>query len=362
MRRALALARRATGHTSPNPLVGAVIVRDGRIIGEGYHHAAGLDHAEIDALKHAREDVAGATMYVTLEPCSHFGRTPPCADALVARKLGRVVVAMEDPDAHVRGRGIAKLRAAGIATTIGVLEAESRALNAAYIKHRTTGLPWVTLKFAESLDGRIATATGNARWISSPESRKLAHKLRARHDAILAGIGTVLADDPELTVRLVRGRQPLRVIVDAGLRVPPEAKVLGEQSLARTLIATAGQSDPVRLAALRERGVEVLALPSDGRGRLDLKQLLVELGKRNVLSVLVEGGAEIITSFLKLRLADSIVAFVAPKLIGKGTETVGDLGITEVAAAVPLRFNRAYRCGPDLVIEAGVEPGGPGKV
>jgi len=173
MRRALALARRGLGRTSPNPMVGAVIVREGRIIAEGYHHAAGRDHAEVDALNHATADVAGATMYVTLEPCSHFGRTPPCADALVAHKLGRVVVGMEDPDSHVRGRGIGKLNAAGIPVTVGILETECRSLNRSYIKHRTTGLPWVTLKFAESLDGRIATATGNARWISSPESRSI---------------------------------------------------------------------------------------------------------------------------------------------------------------------------------------------
>ncbi len=362
MRRALSLARRGLGRTSPNPMVGAVIIRDGNIIAEGYHHAAGLDHAEIDALKHAAEDIAGATMYVTLEPCSHYGRTPPCADALVARRLGRVVVGMEDPDSHVRGRGIGKLQAAGIPVTVGVLEDECRALNRSYIKHRSTGLPWVILKFAESLDGRIATATGNARWISSPESRKLAHRLRARHDAILAGIGTVLADDPELTVRLVRGRDPLRVVLDSRLRVPLDARLLGEQDRAKTLVVTAPGADPKKAAALKERGVEVLAVPVDGQGRLDLNALLAALGERYVTSLLVEGGAAVLTSFLKQGLADGIIAFIAPKVIGKGTETVGDLGIREVARAVGLRFERTYRAGPDLVIEAGVEPGGPVRV
>ncbi len=362
MRRALALARRALGRTSPNPMVGAVVAREGRVIAEGYHHAAGKDHAEIDALRHAAEDVAGATMYVTLEPCSHYGRTPPCADALVARKLGRVVVGMEDPDSHVRGRGIEKLRAAGIEVTAGVLEDECRALNRSYIKHRTTGLPWVTLKFAESLDGRIATATGNARWISSPESRKLAHRLRARHDAVLAGIGTVLADDPELTVRLVRGRNPLRIILDSGLRIPLTARVLGGQERATTVIAAGKGADPVKGASLKERGIEVVTVAADGQGRPDLKALLAALGKRDVTSLLVEGGAGVLTSFLRQGLADRIIAFVAPKLIGTGTEAVGDLGVEEVAKAVQLRFERSYRCGPDLVVEAGVEPGGPIRV
>jgi diaminohydroxyphosphoribosylaminopyrimidine deaminase/5-amino-6-(5-phosphoribosylamino)uracil reductase len=362
MRRALALARRGLGSTSPNPMVGAVIVRDGKVIAEGYHHAVGRDHAEVDALKHATEEVAGATIYVTLEPCSHYGRTPPCADALIANRLGRVVIGMEDPDRHVRGRGIAKLKAAGIPVTMGVLEDECRALNETFVKHRTTGLPWVTLKFAESLDGRIATATGNARWISSPESRRLAHRLRARHDAILAGIGTVLADDPELTVRLVRGRNPLRIVLDSHLRVPLTARVLGEQPTAGTIVATAAGADPAKAAALQERGIEVMTLAADGHGRLDLKALLAALGQRDVTSLLVEGGAEVLTSFLRQGLADKIVAFIAPKLIGKGTEAVGDLGIAEVAGAVRLRFERSYRCGPDLVVEAGVEPGGPVRV
>jgi diaminohydroxyphosphoribosylaminopyrimidine deaminase/5-amino-6-(5-phosphoribosylamino)uracil reductase len=358
MRRALALARRGLGRTSPNPMVGAVIVREGKVIAEGYHHAAGRDHAEADALKHAREDVAGATMYVTLEPCSHYGRTPPCADALIAASVGRVVIGMDDPDRQVRGRGIRKLKAAGIAVTVGVLEAACRALNEAYIKHRTTGRPWVTLKFAGSLDGRIATAAGNARWISSPESRKLAHRLRARHDAILAGIGTVLADDPELTVRLVRGRNPLRIVLDAGLRIPPAARVLGEQEKAKTIVVTAAGADAEKAAALKKRGVEVVTVAADGKGRLDLDELLTRLGERDVTSLLVEGGSEVITSFLQRGLADRIIAFIAPKVIGKGTEAVGDLGITEVARAVPLRFERSYRCGPDLVVEAKVEAEG----
>jgi diaminohydroxyphosphoribosylaminopyrimidine deaminase/5-amino-6-(5-phosphoribosylamino)uracil reductase len=352
MREALRLARRGLGRTSPNPMVGSVIVRDGRIIGRGYHRYFGGKHAEINALDNATGGAIGAVIYITLEPCSHFGKTPPCADAIIASRPGRVVIGMLDPDSRVHGRGLEKLKQAGIATTVGVLEAECRALNEAYIKHRRTGIPFVTVKFAQTLDGRIATAGGASRWISSKESLKLAHRLRARHDAILAGAGTVLKDNPELTVRLVRGRNPLRVVLDSRLSVPLEAKSLAGQGTARTLIATTPAADKEKLAALLQMGIEVAVVPADASGRVDLPPLLKMLGERDISSVLVEGGAAVITSFLREGLADRVIAIIAPKIMGRGTETVGELNITDMDKVLKLTFERVYRSGVDLVVEA----------
>ncbi|OGO30306.1 MAG: riboflavin biosynthesis protein RibD [Chloroflexi bacterium RBG_16_56_11] len=351
MGQALKLARRGLGKVSPNPMVGAVIVQGGRVIGKGYHRRFGGDHAEVEAIRSAGGDTAGATMYVTLEPCVHYGKTPPCADAVIKSRIGRVVIGMLDPDKRVSGQGLQKLKNAGIETTVGVREAECRALNEAYIKHRSTGVPFVTVKWAQSLDGRIATAAGDSRWISSEESRKLAHKLRAQHDAILAGIGNVLKDDPELTTRLVRGRNPLRVILDSRLRIPLAAKVLAGQEKARTLVATTPAADREKLAALHGMGIEVLTVPADGHGRVDLPALLRALGERDITSVLVEGGGEVITSFLRAGLADRLVVFIAPKILGSGTQAVGDLNITEVAKALKLTFTRVYRIGEDMVVE-----------
>jgi diaminohydroxyphosphoribosylaminopyrimidine deaminase/5-amino-6-(5-phosphoribosylamino)uracil reductase len=354
MRLALRLARRGLGKVSPNPMVGAVVVRNGRIVARGYHHYFGGDHAEVDALKNAREDVSGATMYVTLEPCRHYGKTPPCVEAIIKSQVGRVVIGMSDPDKRVSGRSIALLKEQGIAVTVGALEAECRALNEAYIKNRRTGLPYVTLKFAQTLDGRIATAGGHSRWIASPESLKLAHRLRAQNDAILVGAGTVLKDNPQLTTRLVKGRNPLRVVLDSNLRIPPEVAVFQEQEKARTLVATTARDAEDKLAALKGMGLEVLITPPDADGRVDLGALMKKLGEREITSVLVEGGAETITSFLRLGLADKVIAIIAPKLLGKGTETTGELNITDVNKALKLTFTRVYRSGGDLVVEGRV--------
>jgi len=274
MRQALKLARRGLGKTSPNPMVGAVIVKEGRIIAQGYHRRFGGDHAEVDALKNAKEDVSGSTLYVTLEPCRHFGKTPPCTDAIIKSKIGKVVIGMLDPDPKMLGESVKLLNQRGIKTVVGVLESECFTLNEKYIKHRTTGLPYVTVKFAQTLDGRIAAANGSSSRISSPASLKLAHKLRAAHDAILVGIQTVLADDPELTTRLVKGRSPTRVILDSHLRIPLDAKVLANQAAAKTLVVVTTAVDKIKLAALRKMGIEVLVIPPDAAGRVDLKKLL----------------------------------------------------------------------------------------
>ncbi len=352
MRQALQLARRGLGKTSPNPMVGAVVVKGDRIIARGYHRYFGGDHAEVDAIKHTAADVSGATMYVTLEPCTHYGKTPPCVDAIVRAKIGRVVIGTLDPFPEMQGKSLEILKENGIETTVGVLENECRALNEAYLKYMSAGMPFVTVKFAQTLDGRIAAAAGASRWISSPPSRILAHRLRARHDAILVGVGTVLADDPELTVRLVPGRNPVRVVLDSRLSIPLEARVLKDLPAARTLVAATPAADKAKAAALARMGIEVLTVPPDAEGRVDIGVLMKMLAERRISSVLVEGGAAAITSFLRLGLADKLVVFIAPRVLGKGTDSVGELNITEISKALKLTYERVYRSGVDIVVEA----------
>ncbi|OGO22935.1 MAG: riboflavin biosynthesis protein RibD [Chloroflexi bacterium RBG_16_50_9] len=352
MKQALRLARRGLGKTSPNPMVGAVIAKRNRVVGQGYHHYYGGKHAEIDAMENTREDLSGTTLYVTLEPCCHYGKTPPCVDAIINNKISRVIVGTLDPNPRVHGRGVAILRQHGIETKVGVLERECRSMNEAHFKYMTTGLPLVTAKFAQTLDGRIATSTGDSRWISSPASRQMAHKLRALNDAVMVGVGAVLADDPELTVRLVKGRNPTRIILDSRLRIPLGAKVLTDKESALTVIATTSGADAKKIEALRQMCIEVLVIQEDACGKVDLVHLLQVLGQRNISSVLVEGGSEVITSLLHQGLVDRLVAIVATKIMGKGIEAVGDLNITEVSQALKLVFTRIYRTGDDLVIEA----------
>lgn len=351
MRRALALAKKSHGWSSPNPMVGAVIVKGDRIIAEGYHHIYGGDHAEVNALKNTKESVAGATLYVTLEPCRHYGKTPPCTDAIIQSKIGHVIIGMLDPDPRMKGESVKILNEHGIKTTVGVLEEECFSLNEKYIKHRTTGMPYVTLKWAQTLDGRIATISGSPRWISSPESQKLAHKLRATNDAILVGVGTVIKDNPQLTTRLVKGRNPLRVVLDSALGIPPAAKVLQNQDKAKTIVVTTPQADREKFAAVQRLGIEILVIPPDKQGRVDIVKLLKILGERGVTSLLVEGGGEVITSFLKLGQWNKVVAIIAPKILGKGTDAVGDLNISDLAKAYQLKFDKVYRSGVDLVVE-----------
>ena len=356
MKQALKLARRGLGKTSPNPMVGAIIVKDDRIIGEGYHHYFGGNHAEVNAFQSARESVSGATLYVTLEPCSYYGKTPPCVDAIIRHKIGRVVIGSLDPNPQVNGRGVAILQQHGIDTTVGVLEEACRDLNEAHFKSMATGMPLVTLKFAQTLDGRIATINGKSQWLSSEKFRRLAHKLRATSDAVIVGIDTVLADDPQLTVRLVRGRNPARVVLDSRLRIPLEAKVLTGREVAPTLLATTSRADEKKLSRLREMGIEVLVVSEDEAGRISLRHLLKALGERNISSVLVEGGAGVITSLLRQGLADKVVIAITPKIMGKGIEAVGELNIREVSRVLKLSFDKIYRMGDDLVIEARVNP------
>lgn len=356
MRRALQLARRGEGRVSPNPMVGAVIVRDDRIIGEGYHRCCGENHAEINAIQNATETVTGAVFYITLEPCSHFGRTAPCVDALLACRPGRVVVGTTDPNPLVSGKGIQTLLQHGIETRVGVLAEACRRLNEVFFKYIRTGLPFVTVKFAQTLDGRIATATGHSRWISSPPSLRFAHRLRSSHDAILVGAGTVLMDDPELTCRLVRGGNPIRIVIDSGLRSSPKARIFKEQKEAPTIVATTRRVPVQKRRSFEEKGIELLEISEDRAGRVDLRMLLAILGKREISSLLVEGGAAVITAFLKEQLADRLVAILAPKIAGKGLDAVGDLGIRRMDDALRLFFRRIARRGDDLILDARLNP------
>jgi diaminohydroxyphosphoribosylaminopyrimidine deaminase/5-amino-6-(5-phosphoribosylamino)uracil reductase len=346
--RALELALQADYRTSPNPMVGAVVLDSaGNLAGEGYHRGAGSPHAEQEALAMAGDQAHEGTLYVNLEPCAHLHRAPPCADAIILAGLKRVVISMSDPDERVRGAGIAKLEAAGIETVVGVHEDRAMRLNEFYVKHRLTGRPFVSAKFAMSLDGKIATRAGESRWITGEESRLHGHRLRHVHDAILVGVNTVIADDPELTARLEGEdvRQPLRVILDSQLRLRMSARVVGPN----TLIAT------TRIG--RMGAAEVLKLPSAPDGRVALEPLLDELGKRGILSLLVEGGSEVHASFFADGLVDKIHAYIAPRLIGgrDAPGALGGAGVEHLADAIPLRELDATRLGADLLITGYVD-------
>lgn len=349
MKMALKLARRGDGWTSPNPMVGAVIVRDGKVIGKGYHRKFGEAHAEVNAINDVSGSVEGATFYVTLEPCSHHGKTPPCVDRIIETKASRVVMGGVDPNPLVSGRGISILNDHGIETEVGVLGEQCEAMNEKFFKFMRTGMPFVTLKYAQTLDGRIASSTGHSQWISSEPSLRFAHRLRGLHDAVLVGIGTVAADDPDLRVRLARGRNPLRVVADSTLRIPHGARILDNQDVAKTLIAIGHLRGRGRLPMLDERGIETLIIDEKDKGVLDLKKLLTELGKRQISSLLVEGGAGIITSFVREGLFDRIIVITAPKMLGRGIEAVGDLGILRMDDSIALKFESICRKGEDIV-------------
>lgn len=355
---ALALAALGAGTTDPNPMVGAVVVRNGRIVGMGFHERLGTPHAEVHALEAAGPLAQGATLYVNLEPCAHYGRTPPCTQAIIAAGIRRVVAAIEDPDPRVSGRGFAALRAAGIDVTVGVRAEAARRLNELFLKHASTGRPFVLLKSATSLDGRIATATGASRWITGPEARALVHKLRARYPAIMIGSGTALADDPELTARTdpPAPRQPLRVVVDSRARLPVTARML--RAPGATLVATTEAAPPERRKALEKAGAEVLVLPQRADGRVDLVALMEELGRRGITGVLLEGGASLNGAMLDSGLVDKVMFFIAPMIIGGqgAPAAIGGTGAATLADAWRLVDVSWEACGADLLVSGYIPP------
>jgi len=355
LERALGLAERGRGLTSPNPLVGAVVVAESRIRGEGFHEGPGRPHAEIVALEEAGDDARGAMLYTTLEPCDHFGRTPPCTRAIARAGVVRVVCAMRDPNPIVDGRGFAALEAAGIQVRTGLLAQEANRLNEAYVKHVRTGLPFVTWKMAASLDGKVASRDGTSRWITGEAARADVHRLRAAADAILVGAGTALVDDPSLTVRdpAYRGRPPLRVLVDARGRVPETGDLF--DAAAPTMVATTGLAPRERTEAWRARGAEVVEYEPEGGG-VPLPQLLSDLGKRDVQSVLLEGGPTLAWSMVEDRVVDKVVVYLAPKLIGgrDAPGVLGGRGFAPIAQAMQLRVASFDRVGEDLRVEAHV--------
>ncbi|MCA3377511.1 MAG: bifunctional diaminohydroxyphosphoribosylaminopyrimidine deaminase/5-amino-6-(5-phosphoribosylamino)uracil reductase RibD [Roseomonas sp.] len=354
MRAALALARRGLGNAWPNPAVGCVLVKDGRVIGRGWTQPGGRPHAETEALRRAGEAARGATAYVTLEPCSHHGRTPPCCEALAGAGIARVVMAMRDPDPRVNGRGLAMLRGAGITVEEGLLEAEARALNAGFFRRIQAGMPVVTLKLASTLDGRIATASGESRWITGEAARREVHALRARHDAILVGSGTVLADDPDLTCRIPgMERVPmLRVVADARLRTPPAARLVQGAGVAPVLIITAPGHPPAAQAPFIAAGADIVTVPAHAAGGLDLPSLLRALGRRGVTRVLAEGGAALAAALLRQGLVDRLVWFHAPAVMGgDGHSALQGLRLAALSAMPRFRRTAQRALGDDMLSE-----------
>jgi diaminohydroxyphosphoribosylaminopyrimidine deaminase/5-amino-6-(5-phosphoribosylamino)uracil reductase len=351
MRRALQLARKGVGSTAPNPAVGSVIVKDGVIVGEGWHKKAGTPHAEIHALNQAGASARGADLYVTLEPCSHFGKTPPCADAVIAAGVKRVFIGMIDPNPQVSGRGVEKLRAAGIEVATDILAAECRELNRPFIKHITTGLPYITMKSAMTLDGKTAGLGGDSKWITSAVSRRLVHRLRTSVDAVMTGSGTLLADDPQLTVRMTKGKNPLRIVVDSSLRIPLKSRLLKEAHKNPVIIA-ALSGDAAKIDALTAQGAEVLLCSGKG-GAVDLPDLLCRLGARGIQSILLEAGERLCGEMLRNGLIDRFLLFYAPKLLGGvGKGLFSGVGAPLMADAVPLVIKKITKIGCDILVEA----------
>ncbi len=350
MRVALAEARKGLGLTSPNPTVGAVVVKGGRVIARGFHSRAGGPHAEVIALRRAGEQARGADLYVTLEPCDHHGRTPPCTNAILAAGIRRVVVGCEDSNPIVSGRGIRRLREAGVQVVRGVLEAECLAINRPFFTFITERRPFVTLKVASTADGRIATATGDSRWVTGPEARERVHGLREQVDAILVGARTVREDDPQLTAR-PRGklsrRQPLRVIVTRTLDVPAEAKIFDEPTGGVLVLTTSG--DRRRARALQARGAEVLRVPG-GRSGVDLRAALEILHEREVVHLMVEGGGEVFGAFLEEGLADQLLLFIAPKILGEGVAWAPLRARAKMDHAIPLADAVVEQVGADVLL------------
>lgn len=355
MARALQLALRGAGHTRPDPMVGAVLVKDGRIIGEGWHKQYGGPHAEVNAFASATEDPEGATLYVSLEPCSHYGKTPPCADLIIRKKVARVVAALEDPNPLVSGRGFRKLRANGIRVTVGVLAEEARHINDVFLTYVTRKRPFVLYKAAMSLDGKIACHTGESQWISSEKSREEVQRLRGILSGIMVGAGTVIADNPRLTCRMEEYENPARIIVDGKLRVPVESRIFHEPG--RNIILTTSEASPEKKKALENLGVEMIEADSEEPGKVDLKSAMLALGIKGIDGILLEGGPTLAASALEAGIIDAVRFYIAQKIIGgrEAPSPFAGTGAAHMNEVVPLTDAVYGTSGDDLWIQAYIQ-------
>ncbi len=355
MERAIELAKKGKGWTNPNPLVGAVIVKDGRIIGEGFHERCGELHAERNAIASLRESAKGAEIYVTLEPCCHYGRTPPCTEAIIEQGIGTVIIGSADPNPQVCGKGVKILRAAGITVIEDYMREECDELNPVFFHYMNTKMPYVTMKYAMTADGKIATKTGRSQWISNEKSRELVHRMRHESMAIMAGIGTVLADDPMLNVRVGGLKSPIRIICDTKLRIPEDCRICRTAAEYRTIIAC-GKADGNKAERLRKMGIEVLEL-GQTEGGIDLKELMMKLGEMGIDSILLEGGADLNDSALRAGIVQKIIVFIGPKVFGgkEARAPVEGKGVELVEQSVKLKFKNVQLIDEDIMIEYGVE-------
>ena len=344
---ALKLAEKGKGTTSPNPLVGCVIVKRGRVVGQGFHKKAGEDHAEVMALKQAGKKAKDGILYVNLEPCSHWGRTPPCTEKIVETGIREVIIGMKDPNPVIKGYDELKFR--GVKTKIGILEAECKKLNEIYAKYIKTKRPFVIVKAATSLDGKIATTTGHSKYITGTEARKFVHSLRAELDAVMVGINTILKDNSELTVRLIKGRNPIKIVVDSTLKIPVNANVV-KNDPTKLIVATTKNANKKKVKLLQQKGVNVLILNTK-KGMVDLNELMKELGRLEITSIMIEGGAELNAEAIRSGIVDKILFFISPKMIGKGLEAIGDLGIKKVDKSINLKNIDYKKIGKDILIE-----------
>lgn len=351
----LKLARKGAGYVSPNPMVGSVIVKDNKVVGRGYHKLFGQPHAEINALKAVRGSLKGATLYANLEPCNYYGKTPPCTEAIIKSRISRVVVGMKDPNPLVSGNGIRQLRRAGIEVKVGILGDDCKKLNEVFTKYITTGLPFVTLKIAQTLDGKIADLSGNSKWITNSHSRSIVHQLRSHYGAILVGAGTVKKDNPKLTVRNVQGKNPIRIILDGRFTIDPAAKILSTNSSTKTILFTTEhfvRRLPKKKKLILEKGVEIFSLPRSNNGKLSISEILAVVGKRGISSVLVEGGAQVFSIFLKLNLVDKFLFFVSPKLLYGGLDAFQYLQPRKIYSLRQLKNFSICKIDGDILIEA----------
>jgi len=344
---ALKIAEKGEGNVSPNPLVGCIIVKRGKIVGKGYHKQYGGEHAEINAIKNAGKKVANATLYINLEPCSHWGKTPPCTEKIVEAGVREVIIGMYDPNPLVEGFKELKFR--GIKTKIGILDKEAKKLNEFYVKYMRSKRPFVILKVAMTMDGKIATKTGNSKYITGKDARRHVHKLRSEVDAVMVGINTVLKDNPKLTPRLAQGRDPMKVVIDTELKMPLKCNLMKHPS--KLIIATTNKAPKKKINKFYQKGIDVIVL-NVKKGLVDLKDLMKQLGKKEIASVMIEGGSQLNSSAIKERIADKLLIFTAPKLIGNGLGAVGNLGVTKIDKAVKLKNIEMKKVGKDILLEA----------